>query len=57
MYTDKREAKPGQVFTRFHPDEVQERFPDCEVIVDDELIAEYVSGIGYEDFDKAIIKW
>lgn len=57
MYTDKREAKPGPVFTRFHPDEVQERFPDCEVIVDDEMIAEYVSGVGYEDFDKAIIKW
>lgn len=57
MYTDKKNAKPGPVFTRFHPDEVQERFPTCEVIVDDELIAEYVSGVGYEDFDKVIIKW
>lgn len=42
MYTSVKNAAPGKVFTRFHPDEVQNEFPNTRVIIDDELIAEYV---------------
>lgn len=57
MYTDKLNAKPGKVFTRFHPDEVAARFPQVKVIIEPELIADYVSGTGYEDLDKGLVVW
>lgn len=55
MYTDVRNSKPGKWFTRFYPEEVKERFPECRIVTDPTLISEF--GSNYEDLDKVLIIW
>lgn len=57
MYTDKWKAKPGSVFTRFHPDEIKGRFPEVTVHIPPDLIQEYVDGLQFCDMDKGLITW
>jgi SAM-dependent methyltransferase len=58
LYTDKLDWKPqpNYRFVRYYPQQVQERYPDVKVIVNEERVKQ-AFGASFADMDLYFIKW